>query len=152
MPALQPPPLSRHLVDTTVEQHWASRKIHRRGIALLTNRPSIPAPGLELKVYVQERATVVRCSGRLTADVTANLREQVKDLILPAKLVVLDLTDLQHMDSAGLGTIVALYVSARRANCDLRLINFNKRVRELLGMTNLLSIFEACGQYFTRMP
>jgi anti-sigma B factor antagonist len=56
------------------------------------------------------------------------------------------------MDSAGLGTIVALYVSARRADCDLRLINFNKRVRELLGMTNLLSIFEACGQYFTRMP
>ena len=114
-----------------------------------TNPPSVPAPGLELKVYVQEG--VVRCSGRLTAGVTAILREQVKDLILRAKLVVLDLTDLQHVDSAGLGTIVALYVSARRANCDLRLINFNKRVRELLGMTNLLSIFEACGQYFTRM-
>ncbi len=117
-----------------------------------TNPPSIPAPGLELKVYVREGATVVRCGGRLTVGVTANLREQVKDLILPAKLVVLDLTDLQHMDSGGLGTIVALYVSARRANCNLRLINFNKRVRELLGMTNLLSIFEACGQYFTRMP
>jgi anti-anti-sigma factor len=119
---------------------------------LSTNPSPIPAPGLELKVYVQEGATVVRCGGRLTAGVTAILREQVKDLILSAKLVVLDLTDLQHMDSAGLGTIVALYVSARRANCDLRLINFNKRVRELLGMTNLLSIFEACGQYFTRMP
>jgi anti-anti-sigma factor len=140
------------LVDTTVEQRWDPRKINLRGIALLTNPKSVPALGLELKVYAQEGATVVRCSGRLTAGVTANLREQVKDLILPAKLVVLDLTDLQHMDSAGLGAIVALYVSARRANCDLRLIHFNKRVRELLGMTNLLSIFEACGQYFTRMP
>jgi anti-sigma B factor antagonist len=107
---------------------------------------------LNLEVYVQEGATVVRCSGRLTAGVTAKLREQIKDLILPAKLVVLDLTDLEHMDSAGLGAIVALYVSARRAGCGLRLINFNRRVRELLGMTNLLSIFEACGQYFTRMP
>jgi len=119
---------------------------------LSTNPPSVPAPGLELKVYIQEGATVVRCSGRLTAGLTANLKEQVKGLILHAKVVVLDLTDLQHMDSSGLGTIVALYVSARRTNCDLRLINFNKRVRELLGMTNLLSIFEACGQYFTRMP
>jgi anti-sigma B factor antagonist len=119
---------------------------------LSTNLTSVPVPGLELKIDVQEGATIVRCSGRLTAGLTPNLKEQVRDLILHARLVVLDLTDLQHMDSAGLGTIVALYVSARRANCDLRLINFNKRVRELLGMTNLLSIFEACGQYFTRMP
>jgi len=119
---------------------------------LSMNPPSVQAPGLGLKVCIQDGATVVRCSGRLTAGLTAKFKEQVKDLILPAKLVVLDLTDLEHMDSAGLGTIVALYVSARRANCELRLINFNKRVRELLGMTNLLSIFEACGQYFTRMP
>ena len=116
------------------------------------NPPSVQSPGLGLKVCIQDGATAVRCSGRLTAGLTANFKEQVKDLIRPAKLVVLDLTDLEHMDSAGLGTIVALYVSARRANCELRLINFNKRVRELLGMTNLLSIFEACGQYFTRMP
>ena len=117
-----------------------------------THPPSVPAFGLELKVYMQEGATVVRCSGTLTAGLTANLKEQVKDLIPHAKLIVLDLTDLQHMDSSGLGTIVALYVSARRANCELRLINFNKRVRELLGMTNLLSVFEVCGQYFIRMP
>ena len=117
-----------------------------------TNPTSASSPGLELKVYIQEGATVVQCSGRLTAGQTANLKEQVKDLMQHAKLIVLDLTDLQHIDSAGLGTLVALYVSARRANCDLRLINFNKRVRELLGMTNLLSVFEACGQYFIRMP
>ena len=117
-----------------------------------TDPPSVPASGLELKVYIEEGATVVRCSGQLTAGLTANLKEQVKELIPRAKLIVLDLTDLQHIDSSGLGTIVALYVSARRANCDLRLISFNKRMRELLGMTNLLSVFEACGQYFIRMP
>ncbi len=117
-----------------------------------TNPASVHAPGLELKVYTKEGATVVRCSGRLTAGLTANLKDQLKELIPHAKLIVLDLTDLQHMDSSGLGTIVGLYVSARRASCDLRLINFNKRVRELLGMTNLLSVFEACGQYLIKMP
>ena len=114
--------------------------------------PSTSAPHLELKVHIQEGATVVRCSGWLTAGLTAGLKEQVNDLLLNTKLIVLDLTDLQYMDSAGLGAIVALYASALRANCDLRLINFNQRVRELLGITNLLSIFEACGQFFTRMP
>ena len=111
-----------------------------------TNPPTGALPGLELKVHTAEGATVVRCSGRLVAGLTAKLREEVRALIPHDKLIVLDLTDLEH------GTIVGLYVSARRASCDLRLINFNKRVRELLGMTNLLSVFEACGQYFIKMP
>ncbi len=117
-----------------------------------TNPVSVPALGLELTVHTAEGATVVRCSGRLTVGLTGNLSRKVKELIPHAKLIVLDLTNLQHMDSSGLGTIVGLYVSARRANCDLRLINFNKRVRELLGMTNLLSIFEAFSQYLIKMP
>jgi len=116
-----------------------------------TNPPTGALPGLEVKVHTAEGATVVRCSGRLVAGLTANLRKEVRALLPDAKLIVLDLTDLEHMDSSGLGTIVGLYVSARRASCDLRLINFNKRVRELLGMTNLLSVFEACGQYFIKM-
>ena len=47
---------------------------------------------------------------------------------------------------------MGLYVSARSAKCELRLINLNKQVRELLGLTNLLSMFEACGQYLTKIP
>jgi len=117
-----------------------------------TDPLSVSASGLELEVHTAAGGTVVRCSGRLVAGMTANLREKVKELIPHAKLIILDLTDLQHMDSSGLGTIVSLYLSARRANCNLRLINFNKRVREMLGMTNLLSVFEACGQYLIKMP
>lgn len=113
---------------------------------------SLPAPGLELAVHIQDGATVVRCSGRLIAGVTATFRDRVRELMPGARVIVLDLTDLEHMDSSGLGAVVGLYVSARRAGCELRLVNFNKRIRELLGMTNLLSVFEACGQYFTKMP
>ncbi len=117
-----------------------------------TNPVSPLASGLELAVHLQDGTVVVRCSGRLVAGVTGVLRDRVRELIPHANAIVLDLTDLQHMDSSGLGAIVGLYVSARRAGCDLRLVNFNKRIRELLGMTNLLSVFEACGQYFVRMP
>ena len=41
---------------------------------------------------------------------------------------------------------------ARKAGCDLRLINFNKQVRQLLGLTNLLAVFEACGEFRIRLP
>ena len=55
------------------------------------------------------------------------------------------------MDSSGLGAVVGVYVTAKKAGCDLQLINLSKRVRELLGLTNLLSVFETTGQYFIKM-
>src|SRR6266853_286749 len=59
------------------------------------------------------------------------------------KRIVLDLTDLTYMDSMGLGTVVRLYVSARSAGCDLKLINLGSRIRHLLSISNLLSVFSA---------
>ena len=82
---------------------------------------------------------VVRLSGRLVAGVTDVLYLEVRGLIPQTKRIVLDLTDLTHMDSMGLGTLVRLYVSARAAGCDLELVNLGKRIRQLLGMTNLMS-------------
>jgi anti-sigma B factor antagonist len=84
---------------------------------------------------------VVRCRGKLVAGVNDLLYSQVSQLIPDTKQIVLDLTDLTYMDSMGLGTVVRLYVSAKTAGCDLTLINLGKRIRELLGVTNLLSLF-----------
>ena len=58
---------------------------------------------------------VVRCRGKLVAGVTGVLYAEVSQLIPNTKRIVLDLTDLTHMDSMGLGTVVRLYVSARSA-------------------------------------
>jgi anti-sigma B factor antagonist len=95
---------------------------------------------------------VVKCDGKLVAGVSDFLYTEVSRVIPESKRIVIDLTDLTHMDSMGLGTIIRLYVSARSAGCDLELINLGKRVRELLGMTNLLSVFTACGEGRLRVP
>jgi len=95
---------------------------------------------------------VVKCTGRLIAEVTPTFKSHVKDLIPSANRIILDFSEVVHMDSSGLGAVVALYVSAKRAGCNLGLINFNKRVRELLGMTPLLSALEVCGQYMVKVP
>lgn len=97
-------------------------------------------------------AAVVRCQGKLVAGVTELLYTEVSQLIPACKRVVLDLTDLSYMDSMGLSTIIRLYVSSRAAGCELELVNIGKRVRELLGMTNLLSVFTACGEHHARIP
>jgi anti-sigma B factor antagonist len=113
--------------------------------------PLIPAARmLSLDTHVQEDATVVRCAGRLTRETSALLKEEVKPVLLDKCRVILDLTDLGYMDSSGLGTLVGLYISAKKAGCELQLINLSPRIRELLGVTHLLSVFETCGRQGTR--
>jgi len=45
------------------------------------------------------------------------------------------------VDSMGLGTLVRLYVSAKSAGSCIELINLGKQIRELLGITNLITVF-----------
>ena len=105
------------------------------------------AGGAAFTMDVEQKGgvAVVRCHGRLVAGVGDALYSRVKQLMPDAKRIVLDLTDVAHMDSMGLGTLVRLYVSAKGAGCTLELINLGKRVRELLGMTNLLGVFTELG-------
>jgi anti-sigma B factor antagonist len=102
---------------------------------------------LTLDIERSGDTAVVRCRGRLVAGGNDLLYARVTTLIPETKQIVLDLTDLTYMDSMGLGTVVRLYVSARSAGCKLKLINLGERVRQLLGMTNLLSVFANVEDY-----
>ncbi len=91
-------------------------------------------------------AAVVRCSGRLVAGVSDSFYLEIKQLIPEFKGIVLDLTDLTHMDSMGLGALVRSYVSAKSTGCSLKLMNLGKPIRQLLGVTHLLSVFQIIGE------
>ncbi len=107
---------------------------------------------LDLKIRENAGEALVTCSGWLVAGVTGVLYDEVKPLITRDRRVTLDLTDLTKMDSMGLGTIVRLYASAKSAGCDFELINLSARVRQLFGITGLLSVFGDVGEHRTRMP
>jgi anti-sigma B factor antagonist len=113
---------------------------------------TISVPGLELRTSKQGDVVVVACSGRLVNENSAHLKNHVKSLIPHENRIALELIGVTSMDSAGLGTLVALYISAKSANCELCLVNLSKPVRDLLGLSHLLSVFEACGRSGTRLP
>ena len=113
---------------------------------------AIPVHTLTLHTSAEEGATLVRCTGRLTIETSEILKTEVRPLLGNKCRVILDLTDLAQMDSTGLGALVGLYISAKRAGCELQLVNLSPRIRELLSMTNIVSLFEACGRYGSRMP
>jgi anti-anti-sigma factor len=94
----------------------------------------------------------VRCHGKLVAGVNDFLYAEVSRLIPDTKRIVLDLTDLTHMDSMGLGALIRLYVSVRSAGAELELFNLGPRIKQLLGMTNLLSAFTVIGENNVIIP
>ncbi|MBZ5674768.1 MAG: STAS domain-containing protein [Acidobacteriia bacterium] len=96
--------------------------------------------------------TRVRCTGKLVTGSTGILQTEVRSLLPGAKRIVLDLTDLGYMDSSGLGSIIGLYVSVKGAGGRLEVINLSARVRQLFSITNVLSLFEVCGEQNIRLP
>jgi len=119
---------------------------------MTTDSAIISAAGLQLRTFHEEDIAVVACSGRLMAENSSHLKDHVKGMLPREKKIVLDLIEITRLDSAGLGTLVGLYISAKNANCELRLANLSKPVRDLLGLSHLLSVFEACGRSGTRHP
>lgn len=107
---------------------------------------------LSLSAETQPDCVLVRCGGRLVAGQAPRLQAEIKPLILEGRRVILDLTDVTHMDSLGLGSIVSLYVSAKSSGGCLELINFGEKIRLLFSMTNLLSVFEPAGDGNYRLP
>ena len=102
-----------------------------------------PAPTstpFSLNIDLEKERAVVHCHGRLVSSACGELHKAVSPLLRTCPRVVLDLSGLTHMDSMGLGTIVRLYVSSKSAGSCLELINLAPRVRQLLGVTNLLGV------------
>lgn len=116
------------------------------------NSAAKPVPQLTLATSTEGDATIVRCTGKLVAGSTGIMQAEVRSLLPGSRRIVLDLTDLSYMDSTGLGSIIGLYVSTKTAGGRLEVINLSQRVRHLFSITNVLSLFEVCGEHNIRIP
>ncbi len=89
---------------------------------------------------------VVALDGRIVLGEESNaLRERVKSLLAAnQKKIVLNMSNVTYIDSAGLGTLVAAHHSARSQGASLRLSNLGAKFQEVLQVTKLLTVFEVC--------
>ena len=92
------------------------------------------------------KVTIVKCHGRLVGEASAQLKDTVKPLMLNGGRIMVDLADVGHLDSAALGALVGLKVSAiNHGYCILELDNVAPRVADLLRITNLTQMFAKQG-------
>lgn len=91
-----------------------------------------------------DEVVVLDARGRITlGPETETLRQKVSALIEAGrKRIVLDLGNVDYIDSAGLGILVSSAASTRRAGGELKLVNLTKRVRDLMQITRLSTLFE----------
>ena len=88
--------------------------------------------------------TIVDCSGRITlGEGSVILRDTVRDLLSKGnKKILLNLGDVNYIDSSGIGELVSAYTTTRKEGGELKLLNLTKKVHDLLQITKLYTVFD----------
>jgi anti-sigma B factor antagonist len=86
----------------------------------------------------------VDLSGKITlGEGGLTLREEVHKLLAEGKKkIVLNLADVNYIDSSGLGELVSAYTAVKNAGGELKLLNLTSKVRDLLVITKLVTVFD----------
>src|SRR5262250_3087855 len=88
--------------------------------------------------------TIVDLSGRITlGEGSIILRDTVRDLIGKGnKKILLNLGDVNYIDSSGIGELVSAYTTVKNQGGELKLLNLTKKVHDLLQITKLYTVFD----------
>lgn len=104
--------------------------------------PTSSSPLFSYELDVQGETTTIKCHGRIVAETAKELKELVKPMIPKVRRIILDLSDVQYVDSSGLGALVGLKVSAASAAyTSLEFVNLSPRVKELFHLTKVAQAF-----------
>ena len=89
-------------------------------------------------------ATIVDLSGKITlGEGGVTLRDEVRKLLAEGKKkIVLNLAEVNYIDSSGLGELVSAYTAVKNAGGELKLLNLTSKVRDLLVITKLVTVFD----------
>src|SRR5579863_8870817 len=87
---------------------------------------------------------VLDLKGRITlGDGSVQIRDAIRDLVGKGqKSILLNLGDVNYIDSSGLGELVAAYTTATNQGAELKLLKLTRKVHDLLQLTKLYTVFD----------
>jgi anti-sigma B factor antagonist len=99
---------------------------------------------LKLSARLINGVKIIDCNGRIVfGEEASQLRDTIKKDLAENNRIVLNLANVNYIDSGGIGTMVSLFTSARNAGGDIKLLHLTKRVGDLLQITKLITVFES---------
>ena len=95
--------------------------------------------------------TIVDIHGRITlGEETGKLRDTVRQLISEGKKkIVLNLGQVDYIDSSGVGELVSSFTAVRNADGELKLYGLTRKVQDILNVTKLYTVFDIKDDEFT---
>ncbi len=98
---------------------------------------------LNLETRAIDDVTVLYCKGRFTyLDEATMFSSRIAELLPHTRRLVLELSDLEVIDGAGLGELVVVHMWARASGCTMKLAAAGDRVQQLFEHTNLVSVLD----------
>ena len=99
---------------------------------------------IHLSTRAVEGVAIVDVSGQLRlGEGTGKLRDTVQQLVQEGyRKILLNLAGVNHIDSSGIGELMSNYTTLQNRGGELKLMNLNKNVRNLLQITRLFTIFD----------
>ena len=99
---------------------------------------------MKLSTRQVDGVTIVDCSGRITlGEGLGDLRDSIREALSGTrKNIVLNLGEVSYIDSSGLGQLIGSYATVRERGGQLKLVNLQKKVVDLMQITKLLTVFE----------
>jgi anti-sigma B factor antagonist len=101
---------------------------------------------MDLRATIRDAGpvTVVDIGGRITlGEGSALLRKTIRELLEEKRTkVLLNLADVNYIDSSGIGELVSAFTAVRKSEGDLKLLHLTKKVHDLLQLTKLFTVFE----------
>jgi len=99
---------------------------------------------MDIKERVVGGVSILDLSGKVVlGEGDMQVKERIKDLLKDGqRKILLNLAEVNYIDSAGLGALIISYTTARRDGGSLKLVNLTKRIKDLLAITKLITVFE----------
>ena len=100
---------------------------------------------MQVKVRNVQKVAILDISGRVViGDALYILRRHVRDVLNDGyKKLILNMEGVSYIDSAGIGELVSSYTTVTTQGGELKLVKTTQRIKDLLHMTKLLTIFES---------
>lgn len=91
---------------------------------------------------------ILDCSGRITlGEGTMIIRNTVRELLgSENKKIILNLAEVNYIDSSGIGELVSTYTTVTNSGGQLKLLNLTKKIQELMAITKLLTVFQVYSE------
>ncbi len=99
---------------------------------------------VSLKTRQVGDVSVMDVAGRITlGEGSSALRDAMRDMVSKnQKKILLNLGEVSYIDSSGIGELVSGFTTVTNSGGQLKLLNLNKRVKDLLQITKLYTVFD----------